>query len=309
MISTKVHSFLIAGSLLLGVTGLPAINALAQSSSDTLRTDKQIYVFGDDSSVSFEGSAPECAGAQVTLAFYKKGPASRDNSVAAGLPNGVVGVGADGSIRGSVSLEGNAVPQLATVWAAASGSCLKVPLFSSGGPVLLAKRDPTQTKDGSSSIVIPASVVKATGTIANGKTLGESIGSLRVLADGRPCTESSLTSAADQDSEGNVLLHVGGASQPVDCSRAGALLTFVRGDGQLLFEQRRLIPGVSQPLANLAPQAPGSGPSIPDAPNTGSGAIVDSHDSGPNRPLLAGAVSLAALALAAGTFLRRRGTR
>jgi hypothetical protein len=58
------------------------------------------------------------------------------------------------------------------------------------------------------------------------------------------------------DADGNARLHVGGVNQPPACSREGATVWFVDGHGRTLFEKRTLMVGVSQPLANMAPEPP-----------------------------------------------------
>ncbi|MBI2767428.1 MAG: hypothetical protein HYX53_16155 [Chloroflexi bacterium] len=133
------------------------------------------------------------------------------------------------------------------------------------------------------------------------------MGSIEVLANGRLCTEASLVAPGTLDAEGNARIHIGGPAQPGECSLAGALITFINGSGQTLFEKRTLIPGVTQPLENLAPEAaPNTGP-VPGAPAAGSGSsLAPAATGGGQRMAALGVAALAAFALVAMQLARRR---
>jgi hypothetical protein len=156
---------------------------------------------------------------------------------------------------------------------------------SGSGPVLIAVRDEVENKDFAGTIVIPASVVQSTANLAApARTLGESIGSLKVFADGTFCTEVKLGDGSATDRSGNVRIHIGGKDQSTSCSKEGAVLSFVNARGQTFFEKRTLLRGVTQPLANVAPEPPSTvGETVmttPLAPRSGTAA--ETRASNPN---------------------------
>lgn len=309
---------MLALGLTAAIGSLETEAASAQADGKAVRTDKQVYVAGVDRGIVFEGKLPTCVNADVTLAAYRFGPARQMNE-RLGEPRPVqVRVGPDGQVVGSVLLDA-AVVKPATVWAAVSGECLDKPEFTDA-TIHLAVYDPVGNPSGSAAIFIPSWVLATSATIGEGKTLAESVGTLSVFADGVLCTKASLVSDSVVDGEGNGRIRVGGPSQAAQCGRPGALLTFSRGDGELLVERRTLIPGVTQPLANLAPAAPGTGSqldapgpgSVPGAPQTGTGvpraavpAVSESREFRPWR-LVALAMGVVAAVGATWTVARRR---
>jgi hypothetical protein len=264
----------LATLFVVGAVMAMAPEAAHAQAANRVQVDKQLYIVGQDSAVVFAGQLPSCAGSEVTLAFYQRGPASRDNPVDGTVPALAVRVSTEGALQGAVPLPSTIPPKLATVYAGVSGNCLDGIVFAPNGPVLFGLRDEAGNKNDTGTIVIPASVLTRTANVVGGKSLAEALGALTVFADGKQCTEVLLTSAASLDAEGNARIRVGGPAQPAECSREGALLTFKRADGQTLFEKRRFIPGVNQPLANVAPEAPAStgGGATPAVPDTGTGA-------------------------------------
>jgi hypothetical protein len=145
-----------------------------------------------------------------------------------------------------------------TAWAAVSGACLERPKFTDT-TVHVGLYEPEQNPNGSGTIFVPAWVLRSESNVGDGRMLAEAVGRLSVFADGTLCLEAELTSEQVLDEAGNARIRVGADGQPAACRREGARLTFRRGDGAALVESRSLIPGVTQPLANFGPEAPGSG--------------------------------------------------
>ena len=206
------------------------------------------------------------------------------------------------------------------VWPGVSGGCLAAPVYDSGPGIDLAKLDAAENPGKTSTIVVYGPALKSTSpTNPDKTTLGDFTGSITVKANGVACTTANVGKGSTTDASGNVRIHLGTAGQPTQCSTAGATLTFVRADGATLYETRTLLPGVTQQLQNLAPQAVPDGPGptatmtavptktavAPAPPNTGSQGPADT--AGSQGWLIAlGGLGILAAAVCGAAAVRRR---
>jgi hypothetical protein len=132
------------------------------------------------------------------------------------------------------------------------------------------------------TIVLPAVLLDIPVQNPPGATLAEFLGTLRVFANGRFCTEVNLQ--RDRMRGEDAHLRLGRHEQPEECRTEGALLTFEAslffGDAEsLLVERMMLILGVTQTLRNFGSAPPHSGVE-PTPPQAGGGAAVsDVHSS------------------------------
>lgn len=247
--------------------------------------DKDIYVVGVDPGIRFAGQIAACAGQDLKVGFYSRGPASKENSLLAVPPAAVTRADSTGAFDLEVLLPTSGIDPV-TTWAGVSGACLDTPRFASE-TIHIGVSDSAANPGGATSLFIASWVLADTGTSPGGTTLAERIGSLTVFADGVECTRASLTSATVVDKRGNARIRVGGANQPAACARSGAMLTVFRDDNGLqLVELRSVVPGVTQPLANMAPFPAGAGGQVLP-PMTG-----PTKDSPGHRTLVAWRVAL-----------------
>lgn len=129
---------------------------------------------------------------------------------------------------------------------------------------------------------------------------GEALVSLTIFADREECGVLSLVDPAARDAAGDAVFELGPAGQPAACSKEGATLSFVDGNGLVLYEKLKLVPGARLELINLAPEPPGTG-GTPVAPAAGTG--LQPGGSSLSRWLLP---AVAALSLTAAAFAIKR---
>jgi hypothetical protein len=91
------------------------------------------------------------------------------------------------------------------------------------------------------------------------KTMADAIGSLTILADGKPCLKIDLTSSQARTASRAIEAHLGAAGQPSSCSPNGARITFRDAAGHELYEQATSTPGGVKTLTNFAPRPPHTG--------------------------------------------------
>lgn len=275
--------------------------AAQQTEAGTVSIPKQVYVVGRDKGIDVTAQLPAaCAGSVVSVTLYTRGPAAAVNPKDEVFTPASGSVSSDGSVRVLFPLPAQLPSGPRTGSLGLEAPCLSRPLFSGVGPVLVAIDDPAENKDSSGTFVVPGAFLTSTTNIGGGGTLAQSLGTLTALADGQKCITVDLAQGSAVDGQGNARIHVGGKGQPLACSREGAIITFVDARGQTLFEKRTLIVGVTQPYANLAPEAvpTGSG-SAPGAPQAGSGA-------GSTGSILPVAILAIVLASAASVAIARR---
>jgi hypothetical protein len=248
-------------AVLVVLTPRPASAGSEQPAAE-LRAARSLFVVGSDAKIPFDGRFEACAGEEVSVGLFRKGPAAPENPLFDGVAAATVVVGQDGTFSGGLDLP----PRLespATSWLGALGSCLSRPVFAQGA-VLLGVLDPIGDPRGSSGIFIAGETLRSRVNVSGGQTLAESIGSVSVFANGQLCAIVSLKAAELAMGSGDVIIRLGSEGQPGACRTAGALISFARADGRPLFETRELVPGVTQPLGNMAPAPPstGNGPNL-----------------------------------------------
>ncbi|MFN0148003.1 MAG: hypothetical protein ACKVT1_15980 [Dehalococcoidia bacterium] len=250
-----------------------------------------LFVLGRDSVVPVRALLPPaCGGQDVDVALY-----DRDGARVLGLLPGTAATKATVSPTGSV--EANvAMPKagLMSAWPGVSGPCLKEPLVSQRLGIIVGVLDEAANGKDVATFVIPAASLTVPGT---GRVLASA---LTARVDGATCATADTADARSKDNAGNVRIRVGGPAQGAACSRAGAEVTFLLPDGRVLFERRTFVPGVTQPYANLAPEAaPGTG-AVPTAPATGLAELGQRDGRGTTWRAMVG---LALLAVAAGVMM------
>ena len=163
-----------------------------------------------------------CAGTQVEVALYRRGPAAAQN------PRDELG-----SVRGCRCCRRwcRSPPRCccrrcchrncATDSLGVSDACLDHVVFFGGGPVYLALDDGIENKRFAGTFVIPAATLDTATNTANGETPAKLLGTVTAIADGVPCTTFDLADPSLRDAAVNARIHVGGASQPAACSRRG----------------------------------------------------------------------------------------
>ncbi|MBA4181518.1 MAG: hypothetical protein C0506_13090 [Anaerolinea sp.] len=295
---------LVAVAVLAGSPG-----ALAQSPEGSIRqTETRLAVVGRDQSVRIDAILPSsCVGSEVTVALFQRGGAARVNDVEPLFEPVSVRVGAGGAVVGQLRLPGSLPSGLKTLWPGVTGSCLTSPVISTAPGLLFGVRDPSENPGASATFVVPRA------SLFQGRSEQVVSGSLTAFADGVKCTTVSLEGPGARDAEGNIRIHVGGPSQPAACSRQGARVTFRYPGGELLYETRELVLGVTQPFENLAPEA---GPSTAGgtdptalAPNAGPSASPASGDATGDRGRVLTRAGLIALGLGLTTMVLWRGLR
>jgi hypothetical protein len=104
-------------------------------------------------------------------------------------------------------------------------------------------------------------------------TLGASLGTLTVLANGTTCTQVDVTAP-----EADIIIELGRPGPPEECSTDGATITFENSKAQELAIRMTLTKGTQQRLDNFAPVPPSSGEPPPSGtikpPNTGDGGLT-----------------------------------
>lgn len=246
----------------------------AQSPEATIRQPgSRLFVVGRDSVVRIEATLPaSCVGTEVTVSLFQNGGAARVNEADPLFKPVVARVDAGGSVAGGVRMPSGLPTGLKTLWPGVAGACLKQPVVSTAPGLLFGLRDPSENPGPSATFVVPRA------SLFMGRSEQVVSGSLTAFADGVRCITASLEDPKAKDGDGNVRIHVGGPSQPPACSREGAVVTFRYPGGELLYERRELVLGVTQPFENLAPEAgpSTSGPVDPTAlaPNAGQSSHV-----------------------------------
>lgn len=282
---------------------------LAQSPEGSIRQpETRLAVVGRDQSVRIDATLPSsCVGSEVTVALFQRGGAARVNEVEPLFEPVSVRVGAAGAVVGQVRLPGSLPSGLKTLWPGVTGSCLTSPVISTAPGLLFGVRDPAENPGASATFVVPRA------SLFQGRSEQVVSGSLTAFADGVQCTTASLEGPAAKDAEGNVRIHVGGPSQPAACSRQGARVTFRYPGGELLYETRELVLGVTQPFENLAPEA---GPSTVGgtdptalAPNAGPSASPASQAATDDRGRILTRAGLIGLGLGLTAVVLWRGVR
>jgi hypothetical protein len=132
------------------------------------------------------------------------------------------------------------------------------------------------------------------------ETLGEAIGHLDIYVDGERCGRLDLTDEAHRDDVGDARIDLASADAAA-CTREGADVVLVDGNGLTLHEKFVLRPGEEIVVTNLAPEPPHADeqPPAPGAPAAGTGLAPQHGKSLPGTLLVAvGAVLMAAGAAA-----------
>ncbi|MBI2764483.1 MAG: hypothetical protein HYX53_01085 [Chloroflexi bacterium] len=240
---------------------------------------RYVYAFGSNEDITITAQLPaRCAGADATIGFFANGGAARVNGLDASLGSSQIKVPSNGLASGSVRVPISG--SLKTVWPGVTSTCLANPVVSVGRPVLFGVRDESANPGGAASFVIPVFSLNAGGTVQVAR------GTLTVLVDDTVCGSVDLEDKANKDNDGNVWIRVGRADQPKTCNKPGATVSFRYPNGDVFFETREYVPGVTQPLENLAPAAgahTGSG-ADPAAPAAGSGALTTPQQRAPGNP-------------------------
>jgi hypothetical protein len=107
-------------------------------------------------------------------------------------------------------------------------------------------------------------------------TLGASLVTLTVLANGTSCTQIDVAAP-----KADIVVELGRPGLPDDCSTEGAIITFENSQGQQLAIRMTLTKGTQQRLDNFAPAPPSSGGAESSSstgtikpPNTGDGGLA-----------------------------------
>jgi hypothetical protein len=243
---------------------LGATLALAQTSDSRVRGPAdRLVVVGRDTEVAIEATLPpSCAGPVVTAGLYERGGAARINPLDPLFTTVPTTAGPDGKAAARLPVPGTMPPELRTVWPGVSGACLPTPVVSTERGLLFGVLDRVENPSASATFVVPRF------SLFLGRSEQVQKGSLTAYANGVRCTTANLEDSSAKDADGNVRIHVGGPTQPSECSIDGAVVTFRFPNGALLYENRQLVLGVTQPFENLAPEVgPGTGaaPAAPDA--------------------------------------------
>ncbi|HXU23091.1 MAG TPA: hypothetical protein VN697_03570 [Tepidiformaceae bacterium] len=278
-----MRSFRWAIAILLALTASvtlvsSALAALPPGVAGTVTPQQRSAVIGRDKQVTVNVELPDsCAGTSVQLRLYQP-PTDGSNALVPVTAPALAAVSISatasaGSFPVVVPLPAALAGDPVRVWPGVSGNCLAAPVYDSGAGIDLAKLDAAENPGTTSTIVVYGPALKSTSpTNPDKTTLGDFTGSLTVMANGVACTTANVGKGATTDASGNVRIHLGTAGQPAQCSTAGAAVTFVRADGATLYEKRTLLPGVTQQLQNLAPEAVPDGPgptaTITAAPTT-----------------------------------------
>ena len=258
-----------------------------------------VAVIGRDAVISVRARLPEaCAGEEAEVALY-----TRNGPTVGGLMEGTsvvsTRVSAEGNVLADIPLPTGQPEDLLPAWPGVSANCLNGVVVSQSIPVHFGVLDEEANEGNRGTFVIPAAAL----TTPDGRPV---VTTLTVLVDGTVCTIVDVVASAAQDPSGKARLVVGGPDQPSACSREGATVRFALEDGRLLFEQRVFRPGVTQPLANLAPEATSTGPVAPAPPNTGSVDSMGENGGGFRLRIVVALVAFVVAALAY-TMLRRTG--
>lgn len=289
---TRAALILLIGAAVFATGGAAAS---AQDAGPAVRFDRPapglLAVIGRDDGVTVEAQLPAtCAGQGVAVGLY-----SRNGPMVLGPAEGTASVEATAtgqvSIRATVALPAELPASLLPAWPGVSASCLGDAPVVSTSYVLFGLLDVAANGKDGATFVVPAAALAGPGGVPV-------TASLAAVVDGVTCATARTVDAASRDAAGNVRIRVGGPAQPLPCGRGGAEVRFRQGDGRFLFERRTLVLGVTQPLANLAPEAPGTG-SPPLPPNTGAAASANA----PGGASLDSRLGLAGLASVTGAVL------
>lgn len=202
-----------------------------------------------------------------------------------------------GFVDAEVPMPSRLPDDLRSATPAITGDCLAESIDSQSLRIIFGILDEAANGNDSATFLIPSAALTGTFDVRVGEELV-------VAMNGVACTTVGLFDDAARDRSGNVQVRVGGTEQPRECSVEGSEIQFFL-DGRLLFERRTFLAGVTQPLANLAPEAaPNTGP--PGAPDTGLGDFATS-DGAPHWEWRLG-LALLLLAVGAGAIavVRRR---
>lgn len=264
----------------IGLLGLAfgLIPAVAETSPTipVVRADSTTYVVGRDASMTVRGQLPAaCAGQPVQLSLFLRDGANPQHISA--FPNSssvaAATAAADSAVAGAIPLPDSLGAPL-HVFPGISGTCMAEPIVDGTLGVELAVQDPKANAGSASSVLVsPAGLASVPS--GRSETFGAIISVLNVFADGKQCDSAKTDPAATGGAR--VVLHLGIGSQPPECSRAGATITFTNSAGQEFFTSMTLIPGATRLLENFAVTPPftsGPAPAGPAAPNVGSGAPV-----------------------------------
>jgi len=264
---SRVFSLFVLTTTCALLVSTSVVSVFAQSPEAVVHpTAKRLYVAGEDIEVQVEATLPaSCAASPVTVALFERGGAAKVNQPDPLFEAGRATVASDGKVHGVARVPANLPRNLRTVWPGVSGGCLGSPVVSTGPGLLFGVRDAAENPGSSSTFVIPAT------SLFMGRAVQVVKGTYTAFANGKRCAAVDLEDVRTKDAEGNVRIHLGAPGQPKECSTPGAAITFTTPLGEELYESRTLVPGVSQPFANLAPKAgPSSGPpAAPDAGNAG----------------------------------------
>jgi hypothetical protein len=231
--------------------------------------ENRLVVIGRDHDVRVEATLPAaCVGSDVTVGLFENGGARRVNALDPLFAPMVVWVAPGGQVVTQIRLPDSVPSGLETVYPGATGGCLEFPMVSTEPGLLVGLLDPSENPAASATFVVPRA------SLVGVRSLLDVPVSLTVFADGIQCTTANLEDQSAKDADGNIRIHVGGPSQPPACSREGALVTFRYPRGELLYEKRNLVLGVSQPFWNLAPEAGESTSGAPSAPDSGQSSSV-----------------------------------
>jgi hypothetical protein len=265
---------------------------------------KRLYIAGEDESVEIDATLPaSCSpGSKVLVALFQVEGDPAINVADPLFESAEAVVDPGGRVHGSVKIPTSLPRSLRSLWPGVSGACLETPFVSSNpAPLVFGIRDVVENPGNSSTFVVPRESLYR----GNPKQVVHT--TMTAYASGQKCATVDFDDDLAKDEEGNVRLHIGGPNQPSECSQAGATVTFDNSLKMPLVETRTVVPGVSQPIANLAPrQAPGTGP-VP--PATGDTRVLKgSREYVAFGFMLAGAM-VAGAVLVAGSFNRRRNPR
>lgn len=271
----KLIPTFVASVLMMSTMSLPeTVSAQAGQPAVQTSTPQRLYIAGEDSTVEVDATLPAtCSpGARVTVGLFDVTGEPAINRADPLFEGSVVVVGAGGKVHGSVRIP-NALPRsMRSLWPGVAADCLQTPLVSSNpNPLVFGVRDLAENPGGSSTFVIPRE------SLFRGRPTQVVHTTMTAYANGQKCETVDFDNQEAKDAEGNVRLHLGSAGQPKECSTPGATVTFYNSLNMPLVETRTVTPGVSQPVANLAPKV-GPGSSDLTAPATGGSRLSKRDD-------------------------------
>ena len=242
-----------------------AAGALAQGSDVRVSTPKRLYVVGTDDLIEVQAQLPAgCEDTDAQVGLFTKGGAARVNEVDSRFPLTAAKADQTAGVQATVRLSREDILAPVTAWPGVLSPCLEQPVVSTGPGLLIGIREGSSD---AAAFLIPDSSLKM------GRESQVVKGTLTAVVDGIECGRTDLEAADTHNPDGSVTLSVGGSDQPGECSKSGATVSFRYPDGSTLYEKRTLVPGVTQPFANLAPEAGAAtgAPSSTTADRTSSG--------------------------------------